>query len=334
MAERLRSASPRATPPMSMRESYGRALAECGESNPDLVVLDADTSSSTLSRFFAERFPERFFNVGIAEPCMVDVAVGLALGGKVPFANAFAALLSLRALEQIRTCVCYARTNVKLISAYAGLSDYKDGPTHHSIADIAAMRAMPGMAVIVPADALEAARWVPILAAHEGPAYLRLSRAATLPVHQNLQRPEPIATRPLRLEMGRGIALREGNDVAIVSTGSMVGRSLLAAEELAGEGIHARVLEIHTIKPLDVDLIREAAEETGAIVTAEEHSVIGGLGGAVAEALCAGCPVPLERVGVADRFTCTALDPESLMDACGLAVQDIVAAAKSALART
>jgi transketolase len=319
---------------MSMRESYGRALAECGESNPDLVVLDADTSSSTLSRFFAERFPERFFNVGIAEPCMVDVAVGLALGGKVPFANAFAALLSLRALEQIRTCVCYARTNVKLISAYAGLSDYKDGPTHHSITDIATMRVMPGMAVIVPADALEAARWVPILAAHEGPAYLRLSRAATLPVHQNPQRPEPVTTRPLQLEMGRGIALREGNDVAIVSTGSMVGRSLLAAEELAGEGIHARVLEIHTIKPLDVDLIREAAEETGAIVTAEEHSVIGGLGGAVAEALCAGCPAPLERVGVADKFTCTALDPESLMDACGLAVRDIVAAAKRAMART
>jgi transketolase len=334
---------------MSMRESYGRALAECGESNPDLVVLDADTSSSTLSRFFAERFPERFFNVGIAEPCMVDVAVGLALGGKVPFANAFAALLSLRALEQIRTCVCYARTNVKLISAYAGLSDYKDGPTHHSITDIATMRVMPGMAVIVPADALEAASWVPILAAHEGPAYLRLSRAATLPVHQNppvgaglrtrpfepgFMRPEPVATRPLQLEVGRGIALREGNDVAIVSTGSMVGRSLLAAEELAGEGIHARVLEIHTIKPLDVDLIREAAEETGAIVTAEEHSVIGGLGGAVAEALCAGCPAPLERVGVADKFTCTALDPESLMDACGLAVRDIVAAAKRAMART
>ena len=147
----------------SMREGYGRALAEYGEINPDIVVLDADTSASTLSRFFAERFPERFLNIGIAEPCMVDVAVGLALGGKVPFANAFAALISLRALEQVRTCVCYARRNVKLGAGYAGLSDFKDGPTHHAIMDIATMRAMPGMTVIVPADALEAGKWVPVV---------------------------------------------------------------------------------------------------------------------------------------------------------------------------
>jgi transketolase len=307
----------------SMREGYGRALAEYGEINPDIVVLDADTSASTLSRFFAERFPERFLNIGIAEPCMVDVAVGLALGGKVPFANAFAALISLRALEQVRTCVCYARRNVKLGAGYAGLSDFKDGPTHHAIMDIATMRAMPGMTVIVPADALEAGKWVPVVAEYEGPVYLRLSRATTIPVHDE----------GLQVEIGKGITLREGSDVTIVGTGSMVGRSLLAAEELAKEGIEARVLEIHTIKPLDVDLIRQAAEETGAVVTAEEHSVIGGLGGAVAEALCGGRPVPLERVGVADTFACTALDPESLMDACGLAVEDIVAAVKRAVAR-
>jgi transketolase len=307
----------------SMREGYGRALAEYGEINPDIVVLDADTSASTLSRFFAERFPERFLNIGIAEPCMVDVAVGLALGGKVPFANAFAALISLRALEQVRTCVCYARRNVKLGAGYAGLSDFKDGPTHHAIMDIATMRAMPGMTVIVPADALEAGKWVPVVAEYEGPVYLRLSRATTIPVHDE----------GLQVEIGKGITLREGSDVTIVGTGSMVGRSLLAAEDLAKEGIEARVLEIHTIKPLDVDLIRQAAEETGAVVTAEEHSVIGGLGGAVAEALCGGRPVPLERVGVADTFACTALDPESLMDACGLAVEDIVAAVKRAVAR-
>jgi transketolase len=307
----------------SMREGYGRALAGYGEINPDIVVLDADTSASTLSRFFAERFPERFLNIGIAEPCMVDVAVGLALGGKVPFANAFAALISLRALEQVRTCVCYARRNVKLGAGYAGLSDFKDGPTHHAIMDIATMRAMPGMTVIVPADALEAGKWVPVVAEYEGPVYLRLSRATTIPVHDE----------GLQVEIGKGITLREGSDVTIVGTGSMVGRSLLAAEELAKEGIEARVLEIHTIKPLDVDLIRQAAEETGAVVTAEEHSVIGGLGGAVAEALCGGRPVPLERVGVADTFACTALDPESLMDACGLAVEDIVAAVKRAVAR-
>lgn len=308
---------------MSMREGYGRALAEYGELNPDVVVLDADTSASTLSNFFAQRFPQRFFNIGIAEPCMVDVAVGLALGGKIPFVNAFAALLSLRAVEQIRTCVCYACTNVKLAAGYAGLSDFKDGPTHHAILDIAMMRALPEMTVIVPADALEAGKWVPVVAEYEGPVYLRLSRAATLPVHDE----------SLQVEMGKGITLREGSDLTIIGTGSMVGRSLLAAEKLAKGGIDARVLEIHTIKPLDVDLIRQAAEETGALVTAEEHSVIGGLGGAVAEALGEGRPVPLERVGVADTFTCTALDPESLMDACGLAVEDIVSAARQVRAR-
>jgi transketolase len=306
-----------------MREGYGRALAEYGELNPDVVVLDADTSASTLSHFFAQRFPQRFFNIGIAEPCMVDVAVGLALGGKIPFVNAFAALLSLRAVEQIRTCVCYACTNVKLAAGYAGLSDFKDGPTHHAILDIAMMRALPEMTVIVPADALEAGKWVPVVAEYEGPVYLRLSRAATLPVHDE----------SLQVEMGKGITLREGSDLTIIGTGSMVGRSLLAAEKLAQEGLSARVLEIHTIKPLDVDLIRQAAEETGALVTAEEHSVIGGLGGAVAEALGEGHPVPLERVGVADTFTCTALDPESLMDACGLAVGDIVSAARQVRAR-
>ena len=308
---------------ISMREGYGKALAEYGQVNSDVVVLDADTSASTLSRFFAQCFPERFFNIGIAEPCMVDVAVGLALGGKIPFVNAFAALLSLRALEQIRTCVCYARTNVKIAAGYAGLSDYKDGPTHHAIVDITTMRALPEMTVIVPADALEAAKWVPVVAEYDGPVYLRLSRAATLPVHDE----------NLRVEVGKGIMLREGSDLAIIGTGSMVGRSLLAAEELAKEGIGARVLEIHTIKPLDGDLVQQAAEETGAIVTAEEHSVIGGLGGAVAEVLCGGSPVPLQRVGIGDTFAQTALDPESLMDACGLAVKGIVAAAKQTMAR-
>lgn len=308
---------------MSMREGYGRALAEYGAVNPNVVVLDADTSASTRSCFFAQRFPARFFNIGIAEPCMVDVAVGLALGGKIPFVNAFAALLSLRAAEQIRTCVCYAGTNVKLAAGYAGLSDYKDGPTHQSLVDIAMLRAMPNMTVIVPADTVEAAGWVPIIAEHNGPVYVRLSRAATLRVHD--QAPA--------LAIGVGITLRQGNDVTIIATGSMVGRSLLAADELAVEGIRARVLELHTIKPLDVDLVRRTAEETGAIVTAEEHSVIGGLGGAVAEALAKTHPVPMELVGVADTFARTAPDPDSLMDTFGLAVRDVVAAARRVMAR-
>jgi transketolase len=308
---------------MPMRQGYGLALADYGVADDRVVVLDADTSSSTLSRYFVERYPQRFINVGIAEPCMVDVAVGLALEGWVPFVNGFAALVALRALEQIRTCVAYARTNVKIAAGYAGLSDYKDGPTHHSITDIAILRAMPGMTVIVPADAAEAAAWVPLVAAYDGPVYLRLSRAATVAVHEPGQ----------ALAIGRGTVRRAGADVTLVSAGAMVGRSLLAAGELAREGIDARVLELHTIKPLDRDLILQAAEETGALVSAEEHSVVGGLGGAVAEALCDGRPVPLERVGVQDTFTRTAPDPDSLMDACGLAVVDITAAAKRALRR-
>jgi transketolase len=308
---------------MSMREGYGRALAEYGALNSEVVVLDVDTSASTLTNFFAERFPERFFNVGIAEPCMVDVAVGLALGGKIPFANGFAALLALRAVEQIRTCMCYARTNVKIGSSYAGLSDFKDGATHYSIADIATMRAIPEMTVIVPADATEAGKWVPVIAEYDGPVYLRISRAETIPVHDEA----------LELEIGKGIRLRDGNDVTLVATGSMVGRSLLAAEQLTEEGIDARVLEIHTIKPIDKDLILAAAEETGALVASEEHSTFGGLGGAVAEVLSGNRPTPLELVGVADVFARTGPDPDTLMDAYGLAVGDVVAAAKRALAR-
>lgn len=311
------------TQTMPMREGYGRALMAYGEVNPDVVVLDADTSSSTLARFFAQRYPERFYNIGIAEPCLVDVAVGLALGGKIPFANAFAALLSLRAAEQIRTCVAYARTNVKLAAGYAGLSDFKDGPTHNAITDIAILRAMPEMTVIVPADTVEAGKWVPVIAEYDGPVYLRLSRAATIPVHGD----------GLEVEIGKGISLRQGGDVTIVATGAMVGRSMLAAGKLAEKGIDARVLEIHTIKPLDVDLICQAAAETGAIVTAEEHSIVGGLGGAVAEVLGEHCPTPQVRVGVADTFALTALDLESLMDAFGLAVDDVVAAAEQVLRR-
>jgi len=308
---------------LSMREAYGRALAEYGAVDRDVVVLDVDTSSSTLSCFFAERYPERFFNLGIAEPCMIDVAVGLALGGQVPFANGFAALLSLRAIEQIRTCVCYADTNVKIVGGYAGLSDYKDGPTHHSIADIAMLRALPNMTVIVPADATEVAAWVPIIARQRGPMYIRLSRAEALSVHR----------KPPQLRIGQGLTLRQGTDLAIVATGTMVGRSLLAAAELSATGIAARVIEINSLKPLDEALIRQAAEDTGAMVTAEEHSIIGGLGSAVAEALGQSLPVPLERVGVADTFARTAPDPDSLMDAFGLSVTDVVAAAHRVLVR-
>jgi transketolase len=308
---------------LSNREAFGRALAEYGERNPRVVVLDPDTSSSTLTGYFAKRFPDRFFNMGIAEPCMVDAAVGLSLGGFIPFASAFAALVSFRAMEQVRTCVCYARTNVKLVGGYAGVSDFKDGPTHHAITDIATMRALPEMTVIVPADANEIMKWVPVLAEYEGPVYFRLSRAASLPVH-------PVEVAP---RIGVAIQLRAGSDLTIIAAGTMAGRSLQAADQLAAEGVSARVVEMHTIKPLDLDVLAQAAEETGAIVTAEEHTVIGGLGGAVAEALGELGPVPIERVGIRDTFARTAPDPETLMDAYGLGVEDVVAASRRVLAR-
>jgi transketolase len=306
---------------LAIREAYGRALEAYGEIDSRVVVLDADTSSSTFSNFFANKFPGRFMNVGIAEPCMVDVAVGLALGGLVPFVNAFAALVSLRAMEQVRTCVCYARTNVKIASSYAGLSDFKDGPTHHATKDLAMMRVLPEMTVVVPADANETASWVSVIAEYEGPVYFRLSRAATLPIN-----PPGIQVR-----IGKGQVLRQGNDAAILAVGSMVGRSVEAARRLEQENIHARVINLSSLKPLDTHLILKAAEETGALVTAEEHSVIGGLGGAVSELLSECLPTHLVRVGIADTFARTAPDPESLMDAYGLGIDDIVSAVKAVL---
>jgi len=308
---------------ISMREAYGRALAEYGGLNPNVVALDVDTAASTLSNFFAQKFPERFFNLGIAEPCMVDVAAGLALGGFLPFINGFASILSLRALEQIRTCVCYARTNVKIAASYAGISDFKDGATHYSISDLANLRALPGMTVIVPADAAETAAWVPLVAEFDGPVYLRISRAGALPVYN--------AGTPLQI--GKGLTLRQGQDLTLVATGAMVGRCAVAAEQLSALGIQARLIEIHTLKPLDRDLLIQAAAETGALVTAEEHNIIGGLGSAVAEVLGEAQPALLERVGIRDQFCPTGRDLDTLMDACGLSVAKIVAAARRVLAR-
>lgn len=310
-------------PEISMREGYARALAEFADKNNKIVALDVDTSASTLSKFFAERHPDRFFNVGIAEPCMLDVAAGLALGGFIPFANGFAALISLRALEQVRTNVCYARTNVKIAASYAGLSDFKDGATHYAFTDLANMRALPNLTVIIPADAAEAAAWVPIVANYDGPVYLRISRAPALPVFHQDQ----------KLEIGKGLTLRKGADVCLVTMGAMTGRCLLAADELEKQGIRARILEIHTLKPIDHELILKAAEEIGALVTAEEHSIIGGLGSAVAEVLSEALPTPLKRVGIQDRFCPTGRNLDKLMDACGLSVEEIISAAHNVLER-
>lgn len=306
----------------SMRKAYGEALVELGAANPDVVVLDADVSASTQTWMFRERYPDRFFNVGVAEANMVDVAVGLALAGKIPFANTFAFLLALRAAEQIRTCVAYAKTNVKLVASYAGLSDAFDGPTHHAICDLAVVRSLPNMTVVVAADAVEVKKAVPAVAEYDGPVYLRVSRAE-VPV---------IFDERHEVRIGQGVTLREGGDVTLIGTGIMVGRCLEAAEALRREGIDARVIEIHTLKPIDEGLIVQAAQETGAIITAEEHSIIGGLGGAVTEVLGDQCPVPVLRVGIADTFAETG-PYESLLDRYGMGVTDITASVRRAVAR-
>jgi transketolase len=275
-----------------MRKAYGDALVELGHARKDVVVLSADVSSSDFSCMFEKSFPDRFFNVGIAEPALVDAAVGFANSGFVPIANTFAFLFATRALEMVRTHLCYGKANVKLAGAYAGLSDSFDGPTHHSISDLAIFRSLPGMTIVVPADSLAVTYLLPQVAAWQGPVYFRLCRNEV----------PQIFTDDYQPVIGKGNTLLDGDDVTIVACGVLVAHSIQAAETLRHEDISVRVVEIHTIKPFDADLVARCAQETGAIVTAEEHSIIGGLGGAVAECLAADQPAPMERVGLADTF--------------------------------
>jgi len=307
----------------SIRDAFGQALVKLGEKNENVVVLDADVSTSTRTIFFHNRFPDRFFNCGIAEGSMMDVAVGLALVGKIPFASTFSSLASLRALEQIRTSIAYPKLNVKIAGGYGGLSDFKDGPTHHSICDLSIIRSIPNLTLIVPADAIETEKAVYASAEYEGPVYLRLSRAE-VPV---------VFNENYKMEIGKGNLLKEGKDVTIIATGIMVARALEAAKLLESEEkIDVRVIEIHTLKPIDVDIIIQAAEETGAIVTAEEHSIIGGLAGAVAEVIVENKPVPMERVGIKDTFTESGQYNE-LLEKYGMDISHIIEAAKRALKR-
>lgn len=305
----------------SMRIAYGQALVELGKANPDVVVLSADVSNSDHSFMFENAFPDRFFNVGIAEQSLVDVAVGLAYSGKIPFANTFAFLFATRALEMVRTHLCYGEANVKLMGAYAGLSDSFDGPTHHSITDIAIMRSLPNMTVIVPSDPVGLARLLPQVAEWPGPVFLRLNRNEVPVLFDDSYHPK----------IGEAVTLRPGDDVTLICAGLMVSRCLDAAEVLAGEGINARVLEVHTVKPLDIESVLQAARETGAFVTVEEHSIVGGLGGAVAEAVTDAYPVPIKRLGIADRFAETGPYFE-ILDRYGMSVDDITTAARQALA--
>lgn len=306
----------------STRKVFGETLAEYGATDNKVVALTADVSSSVLTTYFAQRFPERFFNVGIAEAGMIDTAVGLALGGMTPFASTFAGLL-LRATEQIRTCVAYAETNVKLVGSYAGLSDFKDGPTHHSIIDIAVIRSMPNMVVMVPADGIEVKKMIPLIAKHQGPVYIRLSRADMSVVFDESH----------KVAIGKGVLVRNGQDITIIANGHMVSRSIEAAALLKDKGIDARVINMHTVKPLDIPLIKKCAVETGAIVTAEEHSVLGGLGSSIAEILAREHPVPVEMIGITDKFAETALDHDSLLDYYGMSVEDITRAVHRVLNR-
>jgi transketolase len=278
----------------SIREEYGSALAELGNTNKDIVVLDADLSGSTKSGIFAKAHPDRFINMGIAESNMVSTAAGLSTTGKIPFVNTFAVFMSTLGLIAARGQVCYGNLNVKFAGAYCGMSDAFDGASHHAGEDLAIMRALPNMTVIVPSDA-ESSRWATKFAAeHQGPVYLRLSRD----VYPDLY---PAGTK---LECGKGSIVREGSDVTVIACGILVHKAIEAAEALEKEGVSVRVVDMYSIKPIDSELILKCAAETGAIVCAEEHSIIGGLGSAVSEVLAgAGAGVPVEFVGLRDTFT-------------------------------
>jgi len=299
---------------IATREAYGKALAALANTNENVVVLDADLSKSTKTADFKAVAPERFFNMGIAEGNMMGVAAGLSTCGKIPFVSTFAMFAAGRAFEQIRNSICYPKLNVKVCATHAGLTVGEDGASHQAIEDISLMRSVPNMVVINPADDIETEAAIKAVAEMEGPCYVRLGRMAVSRVNDETN---------YNFIIGKGITLAEGNDVAIIATGIMVEAALEAKEELAKEGINARVINIHTIKPIDEELIIKAAKETGVIVTAEEHSIIGGLGSAVAEVVSEKCPVPVLRVGVKDTFGESG-KPNELLEKYGLTSNNIV----------
>ena len=305
------------------RESYGEALAALADKYENLVVLDADLAAATKTGIFKKACPERFFDCGIAEANMMGVAAGLAASGMIPFASSFAMFAAGRAFEIVRNSIGYPGLNVKIGATHAGISVGEDGATHQCNEDIALMRTIPGMTVICPSDDVEAKAAVEAAILHNGPVYMRFGRLAA-----------PILNDPetYKFELGKGITVREGSDITIVATGLMVGEAAEAAEMLAAEGISARVLNIHTIKPLDEELILKAAKETGRIVTVEEHSVIGGLGSAVADCVTENYPVPVTKIGVNDEFghSGPAVD---LLKEFGLCADHIAATVKKVLGK-
>jgi transketolase len=306
---------------IATREAYGNSLAEFG-ADYDFVVLDADLAAATKTGVFKKKYPERFFDCGIAEGNMMSVAAGIAASGKTVFASSFAMFAAGRAFEQVRNSIGYPHLNVKIGATHAGISVGEDGATHQCLEDIALMRTIPGMVIINPADAVEARAAVKAALDYNGPMYLRFGRLA-VPVFNDAQ--------TYKFELSKGVLLKDGTDVTIVATGLMVGMAVDAAKMLEEKGINARVINIHTIKPLDKEIILKAAAETGAIVTAEEHNIIGGLGSAVAEAVCEGTPVPVVRVGVNDSFGHSGKVPP-LLEMYGLTAANIAANAEKAIA--
>ena len=309
------------TEKIATREAYGLALVELGKENPNVVVLDADLSKSTMTKHFAKAYPERFFNFGIAEANMMGVAAGLATTGKIAFASTFCIFAAGRAWDQVRNTIAYSHVNVRIVGTHGGISVGPDGASHQAIEDIALMRSIPTMTVVVPGDGPEARRSVFAAAAWDGPMYIRMGRA-----------PVETVTAEAKFEIGKGMVLREGTDVTIIACGALLSNALAAAATLAGDGIEAAVINMHTIKPIDKELIVEYAEKTGAVVTAEQHVVQGGLGSAVAEVLVSKRPVPVEMVAIDNRFGQSG-KPEELFKEYGLTAGDIVSRAKKAAQR-
>lgn len=308
---------------IATRAAYGKAIVALAQDYPNMVVLEADLSSATKTDGFAKAYPDRFFNMGIAESNMVGVAAGLAACGKIPLTNTFAMFAAGRAFEQVRNSVGYPHLNVKVIGSHGGLSVGEDGATHQCCEDFATMRSIPGMVVLNPCDANEMTHAVKAILDYEGPVYMRLGRLAVETVTDTIDGYD--------FRLGKGITLRNGSDVTIVATGLTVQMALKAAELLAAEGISARVLDIHTIKPLDEALILKAAEETGCIVTTEEHNIIGGLGEAVCGYLSGVCPTPVVRHGVADTFGRSG-KAEAVLEHFGISPEVIAQKAKEAMA--
>ncbi|MDD7675551.1 MAG: transketolase family protein [Eubacteriales bacterium] len=306
---------------IATREAYGNALAEFGDKY-DFVVLDADLAAATKTGVFKKKFPQRFFDCGIAEGNLMTVAAGLAAAGQIPFASTFAMFAAGRAFEQIRNSIGYPHLNVKIGATHAGITVGEDGATHQCLEDLGTMRTIPGMAIVNPADATEARAAVEWAINYYGPVYLRFGRLAV---------PVLFDKQTYKFEFGKGIQMADGSDVTIIATGIMVDMALTAREQLAAEGVSARVINMHTIKPIDRDIILKAAAETGAIVTAEEHNIIGGLGSAVAEVVCEERPVPVMRVGVEDKFGKSGKVP-ALLELYGLTPAAIAAKAKAAVA--